>query len=629
MAEGRFAFIPSGEPPERSNVGRFMKKNNISGWRELVNRANGDIGWYWDAVNSDLGIDWFTKYSKVFDSSGGIPFTKWFVNGKCNIIANAIDRHARSTPDRVAYIFSGPSGSKKIRFAELNRQVGKFARALAGSGIQKGDVVAIYMPMVEEAFYATLACSKIGAVHATVFSGFGAQALRSRLVDSGAKMLITADTVLRRGKEIDLKSQWRKAVEGTNVSMVVTTGTGAVNYADFVKTDGAAPTEVMDSEDPLFILYTSGTTGDPKGTLQVHGGFTVVAAQQAAYLVDMKPDDTLFWYADIGWITGQVWSLYGSAIIGGTSVIYDDALDYPNADTWCELIEQNSATIFGAAPTAIRHFIRNGVRPERHDLSSLRILAATGEPINAEAWRWYFDKVGGGRCPVINVSGGTEIGGAIVGPTPVMPLKPCTVGCPIPGFDADVFDEHGRSVKEGEGFLVIKKPWPSMTRGLLNNRDRYIGTYWTRFGGVWYHGDIVRVDSEGLWYMRGRADDVIKVSGHRIGTAEIEEAAASHAAVAEAVAVGRPDDLKGESIVLCVVLKAGENGKGLEGAIAGAVEDRIGRFARPDEIRFVSELPKTRTGKLVRRLVRARVSGQDLDAHDLSSVENPWCLKAL
>ena len=633
------AFTPSAMHMDSSNVARFMKSHDISDWRQLVQRANGDIEWYWDAVNEDLGIEWFKKYDRTLDLSAGIPWTKWFVNGRCNIVANAIDRHAKRQPDKAAYIFANEFGSKKITYKELDENVSRLAGALLDAGVRKGDVVGIYLPMVPEAFYSTFACSKIGAVHATVFSGFSAQALHSRLVDSGAKVLVTAGKVRRRGKEIDLEGQWRKAVEGTGVSRIITTDNNSsssshatTNYGDFVKNGRrGARTEPMDAEDPLFILYTSGTTGEPKGTLQVHGGFTLVAAQQAAYLVDMKPDDVLFWHADIGWITGQVWVVYGSPIIGGTALVYEDALDHPAADAWCRLVQEHKVSIFGAAPTAIRMFMKSNVRTDSYDLSSLRVLAATGEPINREAWMWYFENVGKGRCPVINVSGGTEVGGAILGATPVMQLKPCTVGCQVPGFDADVFDDSGRPVKEGEeGYLVIKKPWPSMTRGLLNNPSRFIETYWSRYKDVWYHGDIVLVDSDGLWYMRGRADDIIKVSGHRIGTAEVEAAVASHPAIAEAVAVGRPDDLRGEAIIVCAVAKDGfAAGDNLKGEIIRRVEESIGRFARPEEVRFVAELPKTRTGKLVRRLVRAKVAGQNVTEQDLSTVENPWSLDGI
>jgi acetyl-CoA synthetase len=604
-----------------SNIARFMGRHGIPGWRQLVEKANGDIGWYWDAVNEDLGIEWFQKYDKTYDSSGGMPWTRWFINGRCNIVANAIDRHAKSQPDRAAYIFANASGSKMITYRELDDQVGRLAGALAGAGVKKGDIVAIYMPMVPEAFYAIFACSKIGAVHVTVFSGFSAQALHSRLVDSKAKLLITADTVSRRGKEIHLAGQWQRAIQGTKVSKVVTVGR---DYEDFVRNAPKVRTEEMDAEDPLFILYTSGTTGEPKGTLQVHGGFTVVAAQQAAYLIDMKPDDVLFWYADIGWITGQVWVVYGSPIVGATALVYDDALDYPSPDSWCRLIDKHKVSIFGVAPTAIRLFMKNNVQAGNYDFSSLRILAATGEPINAEAWQWYFESVGKKRCPVINLSGGTEIGGAILSALPVMPLKPCTVGCQIPGFDADVFDDSGK--RASEGYLVIKKPWPSMTRGLLNNPERFIDIYWSKYRDVWYHGDIVLVDSDGLWYMRGRADDVIKVAGHRIGTAEVEAAAASHPVVAEAVAVGRPDELKGEAIVVCIVVRDGCKADNLAGDVIKRVEESIGKFARPEEVRIVAELPKTRTGKLVRRLVRAKIAGENIASQDLSNVENPWSL---
>jgi acetyl-CoA synthetase len=609
----------------RSNIARFMKKQGISSWHQLVERANSGIEWYWNAVNEDLDIEWFQKYDRTYDSVAGIPWTKWFVNGKCNIVVNAIDRHAKKQPDKVAYIFANEHGSRKITYHELDEQVSRLAGALAEAGVKKGDVIAIYLPMIPEAFYAIFACSKIGAVHTTIFSGFSANALHSRLVDSKAKMLITIDAGRRRGKEVDLASQWQKAVQCTNVSKIVTVGG---NYSDLIKNAGRAKTEVMDSEDPLFILYTSGTTGDPKGTLQVHGGFTVVAAQQAAYLIDMNPEDVLFWYADIGWITGQVWVVYGSPIIGGTALVYDDALDYPTSDTWCTLIEDHKVSIFGAAPTAIRLFMKNNVHVSSYDFQSLRILAATGEPINAEAWTWYFENVGKKRCPVINLAGGTEIGGAILSALPVMPLEPCTVGCPVPGFDADVFDEAGKRVKEG--YLVIKKPWPSMTRGLLDNPYRFLETYWSKYKDVWHHGDIVLVNSDGLWYMRGRADDIIKVAGHRIGAAEVEAAATSHPAVAEAVAAGRPDELKGEAVVVCIVVKDGyEAGSVLEDEIIKGVEESIGRFARPQEVRIVAELPKTRTGKLLRRLVKAKIAGGNIDDQDLSTVENPWSLDGI
>ena len=625
LLTGGFVFVPSADQIARSNIGRFMKKHSISSCCQLIEKANSNIEWYWNAVIEDLDIEWYRKYDRTYDSVAGIPWTKWFINGKCNIIVNAIDRHVKKQPDKVAYIFANEHSSRKITYRELDEQVSRLAGALAAAGVKKGDVIAIYLPMIPEAFYAIFACSKIGAVHTTIFSGFSANALHSRLVNSKAKLLITADTCWRRGEEINLATQWQKAVKYTNVSRILTVGG---DYDDFIRNATKAKTEVMDSEDPLFILYTSGTTGDPKGTLQVHGGFTVVAAQQSAYLIDMNSEDILFWYADIGWITGQVWVVYGSAIIGGTALVYDDALDYPTADIWCRLIEDHKVSIFGAAPTAIRLFMKNNVQTSRYDFQSLRILTATGEPINIEAWNWYFENVGKKRCPVINLSGGTEIGGAILSVLPVMPLKPCTVGCPIPGFDADVFDDAAKRVNEG--YLVIKKPWPSMTRGLLDNPGRFIETYWSKYRDVWHHGDIVLVDSDGLWFIQGRADDVIKVAGHRIGAAEVEAAAVSHPAVAEAIAVGRPDELKGEAVIVCIVVKDGYKAESVNAEeIIKRVEESIGRFARPQEVRIVSELPKTRTGKLVRRLVKAKIAGSELADQDLSTVENPWSISGI
>jgi acetyl-CoA synthetase len=621
----RFIFVPSAGQMAMSNIGRFMKKHSISNWRQLIEKANSNIEWYWNAVNEDLGIEWFQKYDKTYDTQTGIPWTKWFLNGKCNIVVNAIDRHVKTQPDKIAYIFANEQGSKKITYRELDEQVSRLAYALATAGVKKGDVIAIYLPMIPEAFYAIFACSKIGAVHTTIFSGFSAHALHSRLVDSKAKLLITTDTVKRRGKEINLASQWQKAVQCTNVSRIVTVGG---NYSDFVKNADRAKTEVMNSEDPLFILYTSGTTGDPKGTLQVHGGFTIVAAQQAAYLIDMNQKDVLFWYADIGWITGQVWVVYGSPIIGGTALVYEDALDYPTIDTWCRLIEEHEVSIFGAAPTAIRLFMKNNVQTSRYNFQTLRVLAATGEPINTEAWIWYFENVGKRRCPLINLSGGTEIGGAILSVLPVMPLKPCTVGCPVPGIDADIFDDMGK--RASQGYLVIKKPWPSMTRGLFDGPSRFLDTYWSKYKNVWYHGDLVLVNPDGLWYIQGRADDIIKVAGHRIGSVEVEAAAASHPAVAEVIAVGRPDELKGEAIVVYIVVKDGYKAdKSLADGIITQVEESIGRFARPQEVRIVAELPKTRTGKLMRRLIKAKITGDNIADQDLSSVENPWSLEGI
>jgi acetyl-CoA synthetase len=622
----------------KSNIARFMGKHQIPSVNELVNRSNNDPSWYWNAVNDDLVLEWFKKYDIVYDSSQGIPWTKWFVGGRCNIVANAIDRHARLVPDKVAYIFSGDHKTHTVTYAELDINVRKMASAMRLAGVRKGDVVAIYMPMIAEAIYSILACSKIGAVHTTIFSGFNSRALQTRLKDSNASILITSDHTARHGKKIELKREWTKAISGTKIKKVVTVGEPhdeeVVNFSDFLSggsdsdRDISSQTEVMDSEDPLFMLYTSGTTGEPKGTLQVHGGYMAVAAQQASYLIDMTPDDVLFWYADIGWITGQTWVVYGSSIVGGTSVVYEEALNYPSPDAWCAITSDYNVSILGLAPTAIRYFMKSKVDPSSFDLHSLRILATTGEPINREAWEWYYNKVGGTRCPVINLSGGTEAGGAILSPLPGMKLEPCTVGYPVPGFDAAIYDDDGLPATKGH--LVIRKPWPSMTRGLVGDPIRFEQTYWSKFKDVWYHGDIVYVDKSGLWYIGGRTDDAIKVSGHRMAVAEIESAAMSHPNVSEAAAVGKSDEIKGESIVLCVTTKATpQSVSQLKEEISSVIEGSIGKFARPDEIRIVSDLPKTRTGKLVRRLIKAKICGLQIGTSELAMIENPASLDGI
>jgi acetyl-CoA synthetase len=379
-----------------------------------------------------------------------------------------------------------------------------------------------------------------------------------------------------------------------------------------------------------FSYSTSGTTGKPKGTIQAHGGYMVVSAQQTSYLIDMKSQDILFWYADIGWITGQTWVVYGSSLTGGTAFVYDGHLDYPEVDTWCKLIQKYKVTIFEMAPTAIRNFMRQNVSLDKYDFSSLRILATTGEPINKEAWLWYFENLGRKQCPLINLSGGTEIGGAILSASPIISLRPCTVGFPVPGFDVDVFDDKGRSTSHG--LLIIRKPWPSMSRGILKNWNRFIETYWSKYGNdIWYHGDIVFVDpADGLWYILGRADDIIKASGHRIESTEIECAITSHNAVAEVAVIGMPDRIIGESVTAYIVLKKPSPQpeiEGLEDEIVKIVENLVGKFACPKNIIFVKDLPTTRTGKLVRRIIKAKALGEKLGYQDLSAIENPESLK--
>ncbi|HEX9319348.1 MAG TPA: AMP-binding protein, partial [Nitrososphaeraceae archaeon] len=438
---------------------------------------------------------------KVFENGAESSFlnSRWFVNGRCNIISNVIDKNLVDCSAKFAYIFEDEQGNViRISFKELDKQVNKVAAALRSIGVKKGNVIGIFLPMIPEAIFSILACSKIGAVLCTLFSGYGSRALHSRLTDSNAGFLITTNKMKRKGKLIDQQQTWLKAVEESNVSKVITVGESdhhsdnmLIGYNDLLETstETYCDTEVMDSEDPLFILYTSGTTGSPKGTIHVHGGFMVVAAQQTAYTID------LFWYADIGWITGQTWVVYGSPIVGGMALIYDGALTYPQPYTWCDLISRHKVSIFGASPTAIRSFMSNDNYVKNYEFLSLRTLTVTGEPINKSAYLWYKKFVGKDRCPIINLSGGTEIGGAIVSTSPLFSSKPCSVGKPLPGFDATVFDESGNETSDG--YLVIRKPWPSMTRGILNNRRKFFDTYWSTNKNIWYHGDLVQIDSDG------------------------------------------------------------------------------------------------------------------------------------
>lgn len=619
------------------NIVKYMQRYNIPNLSELFKKSTSDIEWYWNSVVEDLGLLWYRKYDNVYDDSEGIDRTKWFINGKCNIIQNILDKNIAKHPKKIAFIFIDSNQHEmKITYEKLNQYVNAFAYVLKSHGIHKGDKVAIYLPNIFEAFVAFYSCAKIGAISVPIFSGFGGEALHKRLLDSKAKALITSDIINRKSTTIDLKKYWINAVSNTYIRKIITIGKSIgdtiLSFNDelysALKSNKTVITEIMDSEDPLFILYTSGTTGKPKGTIQVHGGFMVISAQQTAYLIDFKVSDILFWYADIGWITGQTWVVYGVPLIGGTAVVYEDAIDHPEPNIWCKILEKYKVTIFGIAPTAIRQFIKHNVDPTGFDFS-LRILATTGERLNRDAWEWLYYNVGKGRCKLINLSGGTEIGGAILSVLPNMINQPASVGIPIPGFDADIFDDNGSSADEG--YLVIKKPWPSMTRSLLDDHVRYTNTYWNRFPNVWYHGDRVKRDKKGLWYIIGRADDVIKVSGHRIEAGEIEEIIASDPHISEVAVIGVPEMIKGESIYAYAVLKDNNRSSTVQSKlkedILRNIEIKIGKYACIDKLFFVNELPKTRTGKIVRRLIKEKVLGYNITENDLSVLENPLSIE--
>ena len=632
----KIVWKPSEEYIKNANITRFMNKYGIKDYDELIKRSTDNIEWFWDAIMKDLDIEWYKSYNKVLDTSGGIQWAKWFIGGKINIGHNCLDRHAKSSrKDIIAIIWEDEAGNtRKYTYFELYYEVNKLANALKELGVQKGDRVGIYMPMVPEIVVGFLAIIKIGAIAIPIFSGFGFSALASRLNIAEAKILLTADGSIRRGKIIKIKEEADKALEKvpTVKHVVVYKRIGEkiewdpnrdIWWDDIVyRQSKECLTMQMDSEDYAMIIFSSGTTGKPKGTVHTHGGALAQITKELGYYFDVKENDVFFWLTDIGWMMGP-WMIIGVQNFGATIVLFEGTPNYPKPDRLWTLIEKHKIRILGISPTAIRMLMRYGEEwVNKHDLSSLRILGSTGEPWDPDSWNWFFEKIGKRKLPIINISGGTEIVGCFLSPLPITPLKPCTLRGPGLGMDIDVFDDNGKPIKGQTGHLVAKKPAPSMTRGFWNEPERYIETYWSRWPDVWYHGDWASIDDDGYWFLHGRSDDTIKVAGRRTGPAEIEAALIEHPAVSEAATIGVPDEIKGEDIVSFVVLKSDyEPSEQLREDLKEQVVKIMGKTLKPRDIKFVSDLPKTRSAKIVRRIIKAKFLDEDIG--DISSVANP------
>jgi acetyl-CoA synthetase len=633
---GDFVWYPTPDYTEGSHLQRFMAQYGFTTLEALHRQSVTDIAWFWDAVLKYLDIQFYEPYRQVVDLSRGKPWPQWCVGGVMNIVHNCLDKWI-DTPQRnqIALRWEGEEGSSRIlTYVELYEAVNRMANALRSLGLGKGDVIGLFMPMTPEIAIALLAIAKIGGIILPLFSGYGAGAVATRLADAGARALFTADGAIRRGRTVAMKPIADEALTQapTVEHVIVLRRTGQdVPWTPgrdrwwhelmFVQPPTAA-TERTAAEDVVMILYTSGTTGRPKGAVHTHCGFPIKAAQDMAMGLDLRRTDTLYWMTDMGWMMGP-WEVFGTLLLGGTMVFYDGAADYPDVGRLWQIVERHGVTILGVSPTLIRSLMAHGEAPvRRHDLSQLRLFGSTGEPWNPDPWLWLFQTVGEGKRPIINYSGGTEVSGGIVMGNVLTPLKPTAFSGPVVGMAADVVDEDGRSVRGQVGELVVREPWIGMTRGFWRDPERYLETYWSRFPDMWVHGDFAAVDADGQWYILGRSDDTIKIAGKRVGPAEVESILVHHPAVLEAGAIGVPHPLKGSALVCFVVLRPGiEASAGLAAELQKQVEVEMGKALRPERVIFVPDLPKTRNAKVMRRVLRAAYLDQP--AGDLSALVNP------
>ncbi len=613
-----------------------MEHLGIASREEFLRFSTDHLEEFWDAMVKETRLEWFEPYTKVLDGSAGPEWSKWFVGGKINIAWNCLDRYRLS--DKPAILSEAEDGIQRtLSFRQLYIEVSKLANGLRHIGLKQGDRVALCMPMTPEVVTILYACFKLGLVVVPIFAGFGSGAIATRLEDSGARVVFTADFLERRGKRIPLKQRVDEAlarVPTVQLTVVFHYKAGEAPWTpgrdiwwdDLVRDQlGECHSVELDSEDRAFIIYTSGTTGKPKGAVHTHAGCLAQMTKEIYLAFDHKDDDRFWWLSDIGWMMGP-WTVIGNHNFGGTIFLYDGAPDYPGPDRLWEMIQQHRITSFGISPTAIRLLMRAS-HPDSYPMRSLRLLGSTGEPWDETSYLWFFEHIGKRRCPVINISGGTEIVGCFLFPLPIQPLKVCGLGGPAPGMAAAIVDDAGNAVPVGKtGYLVCQKPSPSMTRGIWGDPDRYIATYWSRWKGWWDHGDWASVDEDGCWFLHGRADESMNVAGRKVGPAEVEDATIDHPAVSEAAVIGVPDELKGEGIVVFFVAKPGiEVNEALVNNVAAHIVHNLGPTFRPHAIHAVKELPKTQSGKVVRRLIRQKYLGESLG--DSSTVENPAALE--
>ena len=632
-------WTPSEAYTRGSHLERLMRRLELPDYDALYAFSVERPDAFWKATLEQMGIEWFEPFEGYVDLSRGVMWPEWFPGGKLNLAHNATTRHARSERARqLALIWEGENGTVvRLTYRELDQQVAQAAAALRELGVGRGDRVGLFLPMLPETAVAFLATARIGAIAIPIFSGYGAEATATRLADAGARLLVTADGFLRRGRVVPMKPVADEALErapSVEKVLVVRRVDGGYPMKEgrdlwwdeaVGRRPADAPTEVMGSMDPFMLIYTSGTTGRPKGTVHYHAGFPLKAAQDMAHLFDLRPGELMFWFTDMGWMMGP-WAILGSLLLGSTVFLYEGAPDYPGPDRLWQMVARHGITHLGISPTLIRALIPHGEEPvKKHDLSSLRVLGSTGEPWNPEPYQWFFQTVGGGRCPIVNYSGGTEVSGGILGCTVFKPIAEASFNTPAPGIKAAVLNDEGEPVVGQVGELAVLAPWPGMTKGFWNDPERYERTYWSRFKDVWVHGDWALVDEEGYWFILGRSDDTLKIAGKRVGPAELESAAIRHPAVQEAGAVGVPHEVKGEVPVLFVVLRPEfEGSEELAAEIAEKVAEVLGKPMKPAAVHFVSDLPKTRNAKVMRRLLKAAYLGESTG--DTSALVNPEVL---